>query len=244
MDCNHARLLLSFAYKKAELDTAEADALQAHLEQCPECEAAARSEQAVDEALGRAMNAVPVPGGLKGRVLDKLVSVRRPRIHPIIRWAAAAMILLSVGFGGYVLMFGRTEVGWEDLTSLMDYREFVEAVREPEKIEEWFRDQGVAMKAPRRFNYGLIRSFDIVTFKKRQVAKLVFARDDSGHVAIAEVYVLADKDFDFDRLRNELEQAKGQLPVSNLTVQASGSFLFLMIFQGGSLDPFLDLPSA
>src|SRR5437016_5220961 len=124
MDCNHARLLVGFTHKKAELDTAEAEALQAHLEQCPECELMARSERAIDEALGRAMNDVPVPEGLKERVVDKLASRQRPRFRR--RLALAASLLLVFGFGWFAL-HARPKVNWDRVqtwsANLIDRRE-------------------------------------------------------------------------------------------------------------------------
>src|SRR5262249_2625675 len=92
MECNHARLLLTFARDHADLAQSEADTLHEHLSQCSDCAALAASEQHLDEALGRAMLAVPVPVGLKGRLMAGLP--KRP-----IRWrrwimssAAAAAI--------------------------------------------------------------------------------------------------------------------------------------------------------
>jgi hypothetical protein len=239
MDCNHARLLLSFSHKKAELDTAEAEALQAHLEQCPECELLSRSERAIDEALGRAMNDVPVPDGLKERLAGKLAWVQRLRVRRTVRRALAASLLLAVGLGGYVLFFGRTELTWDDLRRLTYERgEIVTQANEPEHIERWFRDQGISMEAPRHFNYGLLKSFEVVRFHHRQVAKLVFARDD----AMAEVYVLSDKDFNLKALRDDPEQETGSRFRAKISAPSEG-YIFLMIFQG-TLDPFLIGPSA
>jgi hypothetical protein len=250
MDCNHARLLLGFTHKKAELDTAEAEALQAHLEQCPECELMARSERAIDDALGRAMNDVPVPAGLKERLVDKLASVQRARfLRGPGPWAAAAALLLAVG---YVVFFAPPKLTWADVERWTQDKEMAVSEvsdHQPERIEGWFRDQGIDMEAPRHFNFGLLKSFDIVDFKNRRVAKLVFARDDAGQVAIAEVYVLSEKDFNLTALKDDLKKEKElRLTGSRFTAQispSSGDFIFLVIFQGPLLDPFLmNLPSA
>jgi len=197
MDCDHARLLLSFTHKKAELDNAEAEALQAHLDQCPECEQTARCEGSLDDALGRAMRAVAVPAGLKAGLLDRAAVHRRLRVRRAAAWTAlAAVLLLTVmGFAWYARL---PRVNWNDIQTataeLVDVKDMAvsQPVTAPEQIEEWFATQGMRMEAPRQFNYALLKSFDIARCMKREVPKLVFARDDGGQVAMAEVYVLSD----------------------------------------------------
>src|SRR5262245_10465360 len=77
MDCRNARLLLEFARPlTAELDAGEAEALQGHLADCPECGALAREERRLDEHLGRAVRDVPVPEGLRDRLLARLATER------------------------------------------------------------------------------------------------------------------------------------------------------------------------
>jgi hypothetical protein len=243
MDCNYARLLLTFTHKKAELDTAEAEALQTHLDQCPECELTARSERAMDEALGRAMNAVAVPAGWRERLNEKLAATQRFRLPPAAGLARAAALLLAVGLGSYIIVLGRPKLDLDDLAMLTSAREEVLIpLAEPEQIEEAFRQQGVSMKAPARLNYGLIKSFEVVQFKKRPVAKLVFAREEAGQVAMAEVYVLSDKDFNLASLRDDLEKGRDLPRGSRLSLQIlppSDGFLFLVILQSGTLEHFL-----
>jgi hypothetical protein len=102
MECKTARLFLPLS---AELGHEYATALQDHLAVCPECDACARATQREDAHFARAMNDVPVPTGLKGRILDKLAAARTAEWR---RWfltrvvqpmTAAAAVLFVVSLG-------------------------------------------------------------------------------------------------------------------------------------------------
>ena len=62
MDCKTARFVLEFNRPHlSELDGDEADALERHLAECPECKLAAKTQRQVDAHLGQAMRGVAVP---------------------------------------------------------------------------------------------------------------------------------------------------------------------------------------
>src|SRR5438270_13002552 len=111
MDCRTAQLLLTFARPKAsELGAREAEALNRHLTACAACAALARGQSQIEHQLGVAMRDVPLPVDLRQRLLTRLAEDRRewythlPRRHP--RWAAAAaaLLLLAVGFVVYAAL--------------------------------------------------------------------------------------------------------------------------------------------
>jgi len=252
MDCNHARLPLSFTHKKAELDSAEAEALQAHLEQCPECEQTARCESSLDKTLGRAMRTVAVPAGLKARLLDGVASHSRVRVRRAAAWTAvaAALILTALGFAWYA---HRPRVNWDRIqTEIAERNDVTETavsqpLTAPEQIEAWFARQGVRMEAPRQFNYASLKSLDIARRMDRDVPKLVFARDEGGQLAMAEVYVLSEGQLNLDELKRELKEEKLGMPGSQFNLQVmqspgSGS-VFLVIYQG-RLEAFSNPPDA
>src|SRR5262245_42642943 len=99
MDCKTARSLLDFARpQSAELHASEADALDSHLNACPECDAVFRQERHIDAHIGRAVRAVPEPPGLRQLILDKLSRERRAKLRRLVLQgggiAAAAAVLL------------------------------------------------------------------------------------------------------------------------------------------------------
>src|SRR5262245_35355435 len=103
MDCKNARLLLEFARPAAAgLEGGEAAALENHLADCPECGPLAARERRLDDRLGRAERAVPVPENLRERLLNKL-KVERDAWYRRTLWrlagglAAAAVLALVVG---------------------------------------------------------------------------------------------------------------------------------------------------
>src|SRR5690242_15755148 len=108
MDCRTARLLLDYARPApAELPGGDAAALEGHLTACPECEALARAERQADDRLGRAVRDVPVPDGLRDRLLARLGAERRRWYPRRLTWGggtlagAAAALLLAFGLWRY-----------------------------------------------------------------------------------------------------------------------------------------------
>lgn len=73
MDCRTALELLEAARPGTDdLSEPELQPVGAHLQNCPRCEAAYRRRQTLDRAIGHAIRDVPVPSGLKQRLLDRL----------------------------------------------------------------------------------------------------------------------------------------------------------------------------
>jgi anti-sigma factor (TIGR02949 family) len=235
MDCNHARLLLLFARKPADLDLADAEALGAHLDQCPDCQALAGAEERVDQALGRAIRDVAVPASLRERLLTRLQQERRVvwRYRLAAAGGLAAALLLTAGLAWAFWLGKQPEV---DLNAFQDMVS-IKVAAAPEQVEQWFQEQGVAMKAPTLFNYHLLYTYDTTHFMNRRVAKLIFVHRDSG--STAAVYVLSRTQFDWKS--EELPPSIHTSFPSNHTIEPlpeDPDYLFLAVFTGGSLDPF------
>lgn len=230
MDCNHARLLLTFARDHADLDQSEADGLEEHLGQCPECAATAATERRVDAALGKAMNAVPVPPGLKQRILAKLPRTRlRWRRLIVSTVAAAAVLLLAVGFTWRTWLAPRPDPDWERIPFT-----FVNLnPKSPQEVETWFKDkQRLTMVFPRQFNSRRLNSISVADFQGQRVPKLEFlAKGDVAHV-----YVLSDRQFN---VHADVQSHLRTTEVGLIETFKHSGFLYVVI-STGSLDPFLN----
>jgi hypothetical protein len=104
MDCDTVRLFLHFVRPTGtDLDGPEAEELHAHLEQCNACNALAMNARRVDQHLGRAMNAVEVPAGLKSRITARLAD-ERGAVHR--RWLRRASYVAAVAASLLLLVWG------------------------------------------------------------------------------------------------------------------------------------------
>ncbi len=233
MDCTTVRTLLGFA-RAGELDDAERGALQQHLDACADCAAHSLNEQRFDDALAAAMPRVPVPSGLKSRVLIALAQARRPRPWP---WLAAASLLLAAGIGWYIWQLSTTEVDVEVLISKVDGG----TAATPDAVESWFSEQrNISMQAPREFNFELLESYDDVDFQGRRVPRLTFFSrgDRDNRASLAHVYVLSSSHF---HLPGPLQGQHYRLSTAthHIEIRDLGEFIYLIIHTGSSLEPFL-----
>ena len=199
MDCNHARLLLSFYRDRTALDRSESDQLDEHLEHCPDCAPVAVAEQRFDEVLRPAMRAVPIPIGLKERLLSAL-----PRPRPFWkRWtfaaSAAAAVLLLAG-GGIYLHFLLSPTPIQHVERTMQFPLLTATSKEPEveaeihKMEQWFREQklAVAMPPPDEWKPTSLKAYTVGFFQSRRVPVLVFEEPgQQGEIRTGHIYVLS-----------------------------------------------------
>jgi hypothetical protein len=229
MDCTSARLLLIFR-RPGELDAAERETLDQHLEGCPDCAAHFHQEARVDQAVCTAMRAVPVPAPLRGQILGELARRRRPYPWP---WAAAAAcILLALGLGLYA---------WTQSKPVFDPEEFfhiASKATDPDQVEGWFADQGMVMVAPRQFNFAYLDSYDTQTVQGRPVPHLLFHLRGNGGPAIAHVYVLSTKTFKIGDLPDEISRSNHNI---RFLRDPDGQFLYAVVYTGGTLIPFFRL---
>ncbi len=191
MDCQDARLLLAFNDRPSEpLDAAEGQALQQHLEACPDCAQANERRQAdakFDHAIGAAMCNVPIPTG-QPALLKQRLAADRPKIWK--RWAAgataAAAVLAVVAFG--VVYANRpTDIAISEIRSFPQFGSGWTI----DQVDAYFREQGLDAKSPREFDYSLLQNIEIVVLHKRQVAKLTFSDGQTK----AHVLVLSHRQF-------------------------------------------------
>jgi anti-sigma factor (TIGR02949 family) len=188
MDCQDVRVLWALGRRGDAIDPTERAAIQQHLDVCPDCAAHTHSDQAVDAALAAAMRAVPVPAGLRSRVLTR-VAATRPRTWPRVAAAAAAVLLIAIAGVSYSLRPTRTTVDpWEV------YGMWTNNGRSPEEVQEWFKARGIRMAAYPGFKQELLWNYAVEEFQGRRVAKLLFFNGKDQK--IAEILVLDPHQFD------------------------------------------------
>jgi hypothetical protein len=202
MDCKLARQLLDFARpRRAELEPAEWEDLEAHLAECPECGPLAQMERQMDRRLGQVMQAVLVPPDLHSRIVTRLETERKSRLHKRQRWvaaslAAAATVLVAIWIGWLWLEKPR-HVDYERVADLLYGQTFNPRAQ---VVEDYFETQGIHTIAPIDANYDLLRDYYVASLEvsgpfghvqEKRVPKLLFTDGKST----AHVYILSAKDF-------------------------------------------------
>jgi hypothetical protein len=202
MDCKTARLFLYFDRPRAgELDRAEADALQAHLASCLDCAATARPEQALDVHLGRAMRAVEVPEGLRGRLLERLAAERdatyRRWIGHGLRVVAAAAALVLLTWGAVWWWYGHVKPGL-DLADVFQQKNL--KTFDADAVRAGFARMGVKTGVPANLNYSFLTEYGLSELPGHEgkvvVPQLIFNHGKRRAV----VYIVSDRQFKLESL--------------------------------------------
>lgn len=197
MDCKTARLLLDFARPQAcELETEEVTALESHLDHCADCHSQARGDRQFDERLGKAMQQVEVPAGLRDQLLARLESERgdwyRQRFAHGARLvvAAAALLLLAWGTWYWVKDHSPAPVDPSHVAEAAKR----DAAEDPQaRTEEALRRLGVDTPLSPHLDYNWLACppalAELPGYPGRKVPMLVFSR--GGRVAL--VYLIREK---------------------------------------------------
>jgi hypothetical protein len=232
MQCKTARLLIAIvpAYS-AELDEAEAAALETHLTECDECAALARSDREADDRLRAAMREVPVPDSLRGQLLQQC-SERQQRVfrRRLVSMAAAAALLLGVAFGAWWWVKAHLPI--------VDVNKEVEEVAglqgaPPETIRNFFAaNYGINVPLPTGLNYAHLDSANMQDHQGKLVPHLLFVRGGKH----AHVFILTADKFNIKAsLQNAVAGSRG------ITVEVRQSdedprVAYEIVFTGDSLD--------
>jgi len=242
MDCSDARLLLHFARPLAtELEESEAEALAYHLNHCTACTALDRVERNVDHHLGTAMRAVSVPPALRGRLIARLAKERDSWYrHRLLRYGSAVAAAILVAFLG-IHYYGKQPPADVNLTAFHDQLNNVQ-LASADEVEKWFRDHPrVTMKAPAEFNYALLAEHRMADFQGQRVPYLLFQTPNGCESC--RVYVLDDRKFNIRSLENQ-SVSGGRFAVEWRKEPADGHVAYVIVYTGGTLQPFLRVPVA
>jgi hypothetical protein len=241
MDCKNARLVLEVAHPLAtELDARDKEELAGHLADCPACGPWAESEHRLDDHLGKALRAVPVPAELSRRIMDRLQVERLAwyRVR-ILRAALVTVVLLLAIWLSWALWWSRKPVpDWNGFGQTVD-----QILYTAQQVEDSFANQGVTMTAPPQFDYRNLQSFGLRDFQGQQVPYLLFLSQGTKDrpPALAEVYVLSERQFDIAETPRHLGLAEGRKTMRILrhSDPAHQNVLYLVVFPTGTpLDHF------
>ncbi len=205
MDCRTARLLLEFHRPRVgELPAEEAVELERHLAICTECDAAGRAARRLDDHFGPALRDVPLPGGLRERLLGRLREERSTRLHRRLAWTGRGVAVAAALLVGTLLWlhFRAPEPPAKlDVATLSQVEGDRDRLNSPESVAAWFKEKHHLAMIPPDFNYNCLVECDVAEVQGKQVPRLVFYRElGPEDITRATVYVLTREQFDLDAL--------------------------------------------
>ncbi|MCI0699554.1 MAG: hypothetical protein L0241_00515 [Planctomycetia bacterium] len=232
MECRDAQFYLRLRKQTGdELGPDVTAALEGHLAGCSACALDSQRAMAFDRALGSAMKAVPVPPGLRERLIShvsgKQGTIRRRQAYRFGGALVAALLLVGIGLGWFSNTRPKVD-GNEIVADLHDQWGF------PQKsTEEWLAAQKLPNTLPLPFDYTLFvnKGFEDLKGKGRYVPVVVF-RSREGE--IAKVYIFrADGPFDLKTLQAwEFSNARSE-------IHQHHGFTYVVAYTGRDLQPFL-----
>jgi hypothetical protein len=237
MDCKTARLLLDFARPQAhELEAEEAEALESHLDHCPDCHSQARDERQLDDCLGKAMRQVEVPAGLREQLLARLESARsdwyRQRFAHAARLCAAAAALVVLSWAGSYWL----REHWVTLIDMQKVAVEVgnDATEDPiARTERQLKALGADTRLSTDLDYHLLACppflAELPGYPGRIVPSLLFVRKEGQ---VARVYLIPEKAIPEGTPRT----AYGSSFKAELWGEPGQPYRFLIIHDGDSLD--------
>jgi hypothetical protein len=235
MDCHLSRLLLAF--RRSELTAEDAAALDSHLTGCPACAAAARRDAAERAALTAVMAAVPVPAGLRDRLVRS--ATRR-------QWAAwwrtvgrrttlALLAVVGTGFGiGVYDRLTRPHFATDRFAVQLEReRDFTQR-----EVSAWLKGEGLPDTLPFDFDFfwHVVHGKQAVGEKGGREVPFVLFRNGPEE---CRVYVLRGGQF---RL-SETALAEFTGSRYRLTTREQGHVIYVIAHTGDTLAPFLKPPA-
>lgn len=157
MECRDAQFYLRLRRHTAdELGPDVTAALDGHCATCPACAADARASAAFDRALASAMRAVPVPSGLRERLITRAARAQgaalRRTAYRVGGLVVAALLLVGIGLSLYSKT--RPQVNTDELVRKAD--ELYQ--NPPEYARQWLAAEKLPEDLPQewRFDYSLL----------------------------------------------------------------------------------------
>lgn len=206
MDCRDAQFYLRLRRHAAdELGGEVTGELLRHMAHCPACATEARTLAAFDRAIATAVQDVPMPPGLRSRLIAHVSARRgaalRRKAFRYAGLAAALLLSLGVAYGAY-----RSTRPHLDTAALADEAQRLDSPQLAEEtVAKWLAGQNRPRDLPRPFDYDLyvfhgterIQGRDVPVVVFRESTRSVLGRAAPNPKGRAKVYILrADDTFD------------------------------------------------
>jgi hypothetical protein len=238
MDCRDAQFYLRLRRHAADELGPDVNApLRDHLAGCPACARESRALESFDRALASAMLRVPVPVGLRGRLIADVASKQgallRQRAYKAGGLVAAALVLVGIGVG--VWTGARPAL---DVSALVERNgeQFADAEGSTQK---WLTAQKLPEQLPLPFDYDLLTYRGHEQVQGREVPVLVFrSRHGSG---FAKVYIFGpNARFDLKSVA-EANDSNARAEAPFVKQDARGTFTYVCVHTAGpnGLEQFL-----
>jgi hypothetical protein len=254
MECRDAQFYLRLRRPGVdELGPEATAALDQHLAGCPCCAAESRAAAAFDAAVGAAMRAVPIPVGLRNRLVAHTSARRgaalRRRAYRVVALAASVLLTVGIGIGAFattrpqpdtaaLAMKGETFANAlppvDPLLAQAPFNNWQAAQSNRDAVQQWLSDQGLPGQLPQPFDYNLFLSNHWEEVQGRKVPVILFrSRQGTG---FAKVYVFRAAQFD---LKDVPEGQSSQCRARPYPDQPAG-ITYVVVFTGTDLAPFLE----
>jgi hypothetical protein len=173
MQCRDAQFYLRLRrHAGDELGADVASDLDRHITGCPGCQTDARSAESFDRAVAVAVRAVPVPAGLRDRLLTLASTHRGTAIRRKMYRVAALAASLFLGIG---LAFGVFWVSRPKIDTTVMVMDADEMIQNPEgALSRWLADQKFPDQLPRSFDPDLLISLGTERVQGKDVPVAVF----------------------------------------------------------------------
>jgi hypothetical protein len=227
-----------FGRRGSELAPEDAAALDAHLTSCPKCAAAIQSERAFDDRVTKAMLSVPVPAGLKSKLLDGVAAQRGSWYRQSTYYAVGLAASILVVIGGFWAwnIYSAPELTWPQIVSEHDY---IEQDRAGAK-RRFLAKEGIQFHPEQPLDLYQVEASGITEFQGKLVPYLYFV--NSAKNARATVYVVRDSDFKWKNLSPDpsTQPSVYGFQVARLRDLKQSDVGYIVVFTGAGLDVFLE----
>jgi hypothetical protein len=231
-------LVTFFGRHGSELAAEDTTDLNAHLASCPACAAAVQFERAFDDRVAKAMLAVPVPAGLKSKLLDG-ISAQQGTWYRQKAYAFAGMaacLLLSIG-GIVAWQSSQTpELSLPAIVADADQKEQDRAAH----ARAFLKQESIAFHPEKALDLNQVGAWGISEFQGKKVPTLFFF--NSAKNAQATVYIVRDADFKWNKLSQDGSSfpSKYGYQVAVLKDTQRSDVGYIVVFTGPGLELFLE----